>query len=209
MIMDFDGTIVDPRSEDVFEILQGDLEKFFLYEKRMLLEVPGHGLWAWVLSGTHQAFEAVDVVTNRSSGLEIRVKFFFLEEGLRFRWGIFCGHQSKAGGYRIIMERLRDQPDYHVIMSDNSAKNVADFEAVSQELNMENRTTGILCPTIRQYTKKQLQTHVERVLSLKGDGILKIPDDCRPGQQTIVAMDELYCLRKIAQDLRDYAQAQQ
>ena len=183
IIWDFDGVLADSRSEDILTLTGFDLKAYFAHEERLLFQSPDPGLW--LLPIAHNAGIAPhfpqerftqDIVTALSSTLSIRVHMFCLSWNLSTRWMLFLGHQPKRESYRIILESLKDDPDYHVFCIDDNAKHIETFQTVCDELDMKNRTAGIVAPTIRTYSKKELREYFNRVMSAAGDAPLRVRD---------------------------------
>jgi len=182
-IWDFDGVLADGRSEDVLAITKFNLKKYFAYEERLLSEIPGEG--QWLLGVAHSApikpnfpqkFFSQDIVTARSSTLAVRVYIFCFAWRLKIRWILPVGHQSKKESYRIILKSLKSDPDYYVFCVDDNPKNIEDFKTVCAEEKMEDRTTGIVSPTLRKYNKKELKKHFTGVMKAKGDVPIRVRD---------------------------------
>lgn len=183
IIWDFDGVLVDSRSDDIFAHIGFDLKAYFEYEERLLSQSPGMG--AWLLPIAHNAGIAPhfpvdrfsqDIVTVRSSMLAMRVHIFCLEWNLPVRWMLFLGHQSKKEAYRIILKSFKDNPEYYIFCVDDNQKHITTFDAVSLEEGMKERSFGIVSPTIRSYNKKELQEYYVRVMRVAGSKPIRVRD---------------------------------
>lgn len=183
IIWDFDGVLASSRSDDIFALTHFDLAQYFAYEERLLCESPEPG--SWLLPIAHNAGSkprfptsrfTQDIVTARSSFLAMRVHMFCLSWNLPMRWMLFLGHQPKQESYRIILRSLKHDASYHVFCIDDSAKHVDIFQDIAKEEGMDNRAHGIVSPVIRQYSKKELKKHFERVMSATGGVPLRVRD---------------------------------
>lgn len=180
IIWDFDFVLASGRSDDVFELVDYNLEKYFEYESRLLWEKPESGIWLSLATKIGRLHESQDIVTARSSYLAFRVMYFCMMTSASpnwVRWMLFLGHQTKSESFRIILESLRKDPDFYVIYVDDAKKHVDSFNALSKELNMEDRTSGILSPRIRLYTGEQLEAHYRAVMAVTGDKPVVIPHE--------------------------------
>lgn len=183
VIWDFDGVLADSRSDDVFALVNRDLKTYFAYEERLLMQSPGSGIWLQPIAhnvgiGTHFPSECFsqDIVTVRSSYLSLRMHIFCLSWHLPVRWTLHLGHQSKEGAYRIILDSLKNYPDYHFFCIDDNAKHVEIFGKVSKELGVADRAFGVVSPIIRTYTQEELQEHFNRVMQASGDAPIRVRD---------------------------------
>ncbi len=183
VIWDFDGVLADSRSDDVFALSNFDLKTYFAHEERLLFESPGQG--PWLLPVAHNAGIAPhfpperfsqDIVTARSSSLAIRVHIFCLAWHLTVRWALFLGHKPKKESYSIILNSLKDDPDYFVFCVDDSAKHIEAFLDASAEEGMKNRVSGIVSPVVRTYTEKELKEYFARVMNAAGDTPIRVRD---------------------------------
>lgn len=183
VIWDFDGVLVDSRSDDVFALMGYDLEAYFAHEERLLFQTPGYGPWCIPIAnngGRHPHFQqkcfTQDIVTARSSNLAIRVHMFCLSLELTMRWMLFLGHQSKSSAYRIILDSLKEDPDCVVFCIDDGAKHIEVFQRVAKEAGMEERTFGIVSPVIRTYTHDELKEFLDRVMGVSDTVPIRVRD---------------------------------
>ncbi|TSC77853.1 MAG: hypothetical protein G01um101429_924 [Parcubacteria group bacterium Gr01-1014_29] len=183
IIWDFDGILVDSRSDDVFALTEFNLEAYFTHEERLLFQSPDRGLWLLPIAhnvGSIPRFPperfTQDIVTTRSSTLSIRVHMFCLAWNLSIRWILFLGHQPKQGSYRIILESLKDDLDYYIFCIDDNTKHVEAFKNVSIEMGLDSRTFGIVSPIVRTYTKKGLKKYFDRVMNAVDNTPLRVRD---------------------------------
>jgi len=188
-IWDFDSVLASSRSDDVFAITNFDLKAYFAYEERLLFESPEAGPWLLPIAhntGISPRFPpecfTQDIVTARSSTLSIRVQIFCIVWHLPIRWMLFLGHQPKKESYRIILNSLKSDPNYHIFCVDDSVKHIEAFRSASAEEGMGNRTYGIVSPVIRTYTEGELREYLNRVMSATGNAPIRVrspSDDLR------------------------------
>ncbi len=181
VIWDFDGVLMDSRSDDVFQISGYDLETYFAHEHRLLLDVPGQGPWLLPIAHTGGAEPhfppdrfTQDIVTARSSTISMRVHIFCLQWKLRTRWMLFLGHQTKVNSYRMILDSLRNDADVHVFCVDDKEDHVTAFLEAAEEAEMENRAHGIVSPVLRTYSEEELRTYLDKVTGADGDSPVRV-----------------------------------
>ena len=74
------------------------------------------------------------------------------------RWMLFLGHQPKKEAYRIILQSLKNDPDYYVFCVDDSSKHIETFKTVAEEEGMTSRSFPILSPITRTYSEEFFST---------------------------------------------------
>ena len=210
VIWDFDGVLADSRSDDVFKLTGYDLKTYFEYEERLLFESPGKGPWLLPIAHNcgslpHFPLERFtqDIVTARSSSLALRVHNFCISWTLPVRWMLCLGHQPKRESYRIILESLKNDPDYQIFCVDDSVKHVETFKDVAQELDMESRSFGIVSPVIRAYTEDELREYYARVMNATGGSPIRVRDPSDDFNGFIVLPKGLEQYRKIIKSVTD------
>ncbi|HEY4520152.1 hypothetical protein A2673_00490 [Candidatus Kaiserbacteria bacterium RIFCSPHIGHO2_01_FULL_50_13] len=204
VIWDFDGVLADSRSDDIFKLTGSDIKAYFEYEERLLFESPGKG--SWLLPIAHncgslphfpQERFTQDIVTARSSTLALRAYNFCTSWALPVRWMLCLGHQPKQESYRIILESLKNDPDYRIFCVDDNAKHVEAFQDVARELGMEDRAFGIVSPAIRAYTEDELREYYARVMGAVGDSPIRVRDPSDDFKGFLVLPKGLEQYRKI------------
>lgn len=171
VIWDMDHVLVSGRSDDAFAVLGHNVDKYFVYEERLITTPLENGPWARLAHRCGELHQSQDIVTARSSLLAMRVHFWLIrnKRPVPTRWQLFVGHQSKADSYRIILESFAKDPDVHVFMVDDAKKHVAAFEEVAARLGMADRCHGVLAPQVRSYDASEVIREVEAVLSAEGE----------------------------------------
>ncbi len=180
-IWDFDGVLIDSRSDDVFTASGYNLKTYFEYEERLLFDSPDCGPWLLPIAHTCGTLHtSQDIVTARSSFLALRVHLFCLAWNMPVRWMLFLGHQPKTDSFRIILESFKKDSSWHIFFVDDNRKHVETFNVVSKELEMSERAHGIVSPIIREYTEEQLRAHLDHVLHAEDSPvrIRKPENDC-------------------------------
>jgi len=180
IIWDFDFVLASGRSDDIFSLAGFNLEQYFNYEARLSWQAPESGIWLQLATNLGRLHLSQDIVTARSSYLAFRVMFFCIMKSIDpnwMRWMLFLGHQSKSDSFRIILESLIKDPDYHIIYIDDAKKHVDSFIALSKQMNIEDRTLGILSPQIRLYSEEELKVHYDAVMGATGDKPVIIPHE--------------------------------
>lgn len=166
VIWDVDRVLVSGRSDDVFTALGFSVEKYFEYEERLIAQRLEDGPWASLARacGRDRRHGSQDIVTARSSFLQLRVHHFLLNWRIPVRWMLAVGHQSKDDSYRIILKSFLKDPDMHVFMVDDAQKHVDAFIAVAKELGMTDRCHAVLSPTVRTYDQEEIDREIALVL---------------------------------------------
>ncbi len=180
IIWDFDCVLTTPLSEDIFELVKYDLDKYFEYEARLSLSPPRPGIWLPLAKRVGELHTSQDIVTARSSFLAFRIMTFCMwhcgtNPSRWVRWILYLGHQSKADSFRIILESFLKDSETLVYFIDDNPKHVEVFSEVSQRLGMAERTVGIIAPKIRDYTDEQLKWHYDAVTQTVGNCPALIP----------------------------------
>lgn len=169
LILDVDGVLVSSRSDDVFELLGRDLRNYFEYEERLCMQPFEPGPWLSLVKKTFEWGVTQEIVTARSGRSALRFNLFLLT--WIKQWDLVgqvfsIGHQSKFESYRIMVERVGEDPHTHIFLIDDSERNIAAFnEVVEQKEHMRSRLHAVHALPVRTYTKKELEAHVRAVLS--------------------------------------------
>ncbi|OGM99060.1 MAG: hypothetical protein A2817_01715 [Candidatus Yanofskybacteria bacterium RIFCSPHIGHO2_01_FULL_39_8b] len=98
IIWDFDFVFASGLSDDIFNLVGFNLEKYFEYEARLCWQAPESGIWISLASRVGELHQSQDIVTARSSYLAFRVMYFCMMKSLSpswVRWMLFLGHQTK------------------------------------------------------------------------------------------------------------------
>ncbi|MDP3947325.1 MAG: hypothetical protein Q8Q41_01385 [bacterium] len=169
IIWDFDSVLGSSRSDDVFTLFGGDLERYFEYEERLSLEPPEAGQWAGLAEACGLLHHSQDIVTARSSFLTLRLTLFLLSWNIPVRWQLLIGHQPKRESYGIILDSLEGE-DWHVFMIDDSEKHVDVFREVAEAKGWGVRAKGIVTPRVRNYSEEELEAHVFAVMTASTAG---------------------------------------
>lgn len=169
IIWDVDSVLCSGRSDDAFAALGFDVNKYFVYEERLIAERLERGPWADLACRCGELQTSQDVVTARSSFLTMRVMFFLLSLRIPARWQLFVGHQSKAESYRIILKSLEKALDTDIFCVDDGKKHIDAFNAMAAELRMAERCHGIISPQVRAYSEDELRHEVDAVMSASGN----------------------------------------
>lgn len=193
VIWDFDGVLADSRSDDVFTLMGFDVVRYFAYEERLLFQSPSNGQWLLPIAhnaSMHPHFTpdkfTQDIVTARSSFLAMRVQIFCLAWQLPMRWMLFLGHQPKKESYRIILESLKSDQDYIIFCVDDNEKHVKAFQDVSKELEIAERTVGIVSPVIRTYSEEELKKYLDLVMKATGNVPIRVRNPSDDGDGFVV-----------------------
>ena len=203
IVWDFDGVLIDSRSEDVFAISGFDLYKYFSHEECLLFESPSPGPWILPficneeLKPYFQSGQLTqDIVTARSSDISLRVHMFCLTWNLLVRWMLFLGHQPKKESYRIILQSLKNDPDCYIFCIDDAVKHIQAFNEISVELGIRERTFSVVAPVIRTYTEKELKEYITRIIEAEGDDPIRVRDPSDDMRGYIVLPSGLKGFRK-------------
>ena len=210
---DFDGVLSTPLNEDVFSLTQFDLKRFFEYQARLSTSPPKPGIWLPLAKQVGELQASQDIVTAQSSFMMFRIMLFCMwhcgnDLSSWVRWILGVGHQAKLGSFRIILESFKNDPETVIYCIDDNAKHVIAFLDASQELGMIERTKGIISPTIRDYTREQLNLHYKSVMGAEGDNPVLVPGT--PGGYVngfLTLPDGLNGFRKVVADA--FRQAEQ
>ena len=164
VIWDMDHVLVSGRSDDAFALLGFDVNKYFTYEERLLVEPLEPGPWTGLAQRLSRSSATQDIVTARSSFLAMRVMFFLVCQMINVRWQLFVGHQPKTESYRIILRSIEKDPTVHVYCIDDAAKHIDAFNVVATELGLTSRCHGIIAPQIRLHSEDELQREIKGVM---------------------------------------------
>lgn len=212
IIWDFDFVLASGLSDDVFNLIKFDLEKYFEYESRLSWSRPQPGIWLPLAEQVGKLHASQDIVTARSSFLAFRVMLFcawFSDDPLKWvRWVLFIGHQAKIDSFRIIMDSFKKEDNTVIFFIDDSSKHVEAFEQVAKDMNLGERAVGIVSPRIRLYDEEQLDLHYKSVIEATGatssyvpgypggyiDGFVVMPDGIRGFRKKMI--NDFYDVKK-------------
>lgn len=170
VIWDVDHVLVSGRSDDAFGLLGFKVDKYFLYEERLVAQPLEDGPWARLARECGNLHQTQDIVTARSSFLALRVMFFMLRNlGMPVRWQLFVGHQPKAESFRIILKSFEKDPDVHIFCVDDVKKHVDAFNTVAAEIGMSERCHGVVALQVRDYSEDDLRHEIDGVMNPPGD----------------------------------------
>lgn len=189
VVWDFDFVLASGLSDDIFSLVKFDLKKYFEYEARLCWSCPEQGIWLPLATSVGLLHHSQDIVTTRSSYLAFRVMNFCLMKSMNpnwIRWMLFLGHQTKSDSFRIILDSFKNQPDVHIFFVDDAKKHVDAFLKTSSELEMSERTTGIVSPQVRNYTEEELEQHYNAVMASTGDKPVLVPHYSGCGNFTVL-----------------------
>src|SRR3989338_7653134 len=179
IIWDFDFVLASGLSDDVFNLVNYDLEKYFEYESRLSWSRPQPGIWLPLAEKVGKLHDSQDIVTARSGFLSFREMFFcawFSDDPLKWaRWILFIGHQAKTDSFRIIIDSFKKDGDVVIFFIDDNQKHVETFEQIALEMNLGERSFGVVSPRIRLYDKEQLELHYRSVIEAEGVGSTYVP----------------------------------
>ena len=179
IIWDFDFVLASGLSDDVFNLVNYDLEKYFEYESRLSWSRPQPGIWLPLAEKVGKLHDSQDIVTARSGFLSFRVMLFCgwcSDNPLKWaRWILFIGHQAKKESFRIIIYSFKKDSDVVIFFVDDNQKHVEAFEETAREMGLGERAVGIISPRIRLYDKEQLKLHHKSVMEADGSGPTYVP----------------------------------
>ena len=212
IIWDFDFVLASGLSDDIFSLIGYDLDRYFEYESRLSWSRPQPGIWLPLADKVGKLQVSQDIVTARSSFLAFRVMLFcawFSADPLKWvRWVLFIGHQAKVDSFRIIIDSFKKDESVVIFFIDDNAKHVEAFEQIGKDMNLGERTVGIVSPRIRLYDEEQLELHYKSVMEATGavssyvpgypggyiDGFVVMPDGIRGFREKMI--NDFYDVKK-------------
>lgn len=182
IIFDLDHVLVDGRSDDIFAMLGNNLENYYLYEERMLLQPPYEGPWGQLARRCGKLHQTQDVITARSTFTTFRALLYIVVNDIPVRWLYGVGSAAKTESYRIALDNFKDKDKSFIFVVDDSERHISDFKRVAAELGMTERTEAILSPRIRLYSEEDLKAHYAAVMDPTQTKIFHVHEGSIPGE---------------------------